>query len=254
MAPEILLLTGILALVIGAVIGLFGGGGSILSVPLLLYVTRLEAHAAIAVSLFMVSATSALGALVHARHGHVELRPALRFAVATSTFAFVGGWTAHFFPGWLLLLLFALLMLTAAFRMLRPGEKLDLSGAPPTSLMVILAGTATGFVSGLIGAGGGFIVVPALVFLVGLGMHQAIGTSLLVITFSSAAGFLGHASKVELEPMVMVAVTLPSLVGAFVGSSLARRLSSERLRQGFGLLVLVLGLFMLVQQLRTAFA
>jgi uncharacterized membrane protein YfcA len=85
-------------------------------------------------------------------------------------------------------------------------------------------------------------------------MHQAIGTSLLVITFSSAAGFLGHASKVELEPMVMVAVTLPSLVGAFVGSSLARRLSSERLRQGFGLLVLVLGLFMLVQQLRTAFA
>lgn len=243
-----LLLTALFALLIGAVMGLFGGGGSVLSVPMLLYVTRLEPRSAIAISLLMVSSASLVGAAVHARSGTLRFRPALEFAASSVAFAFLGGWTARFVPPSVLLSLFAALMLVTALRMLgrapthRP-EALDFS-----HLRLLGAGAAVGLLSGLVGAGGGFLVVPALIYLAGLSVHEAVASSLLVITFSSAAGFLGHATHLSLEPRVLAAVTGPGLVGVVVGARLARRVQPERLRRGFGALILVLGIFLLTQQ------
>lgn len=252
MASEHLIATGLLSLAIGVVMGLFGGGGSVLSVPMLLYVTRLEARAAIAVSLFMVSSASAVGAVVHARSGSVQLRPAVAFGLAAMALAFVGGWAARFVPSWLLLGLFATLMLVTSLRMLRSEPRTRAEPLPYSKVRLVGAGAATGLVSGLIGAGGGFLVVPALIYLAGLSVHEAVGTSLLVITFSSAAGFMGHVTHVDLEPRLLAVVTLPGLVGVVSGARLARRVPPARLRRAFGVLVLALGIFLLAQQFSLA--
>lgn len=245
---EPLLLTAGLALLIGAVMGLFGGGGSVLSVPMLLYVTGLEARSAIAVSLFMVATASLVGAVVHARAGMLRLGPALEFAFAAVAFAFLGGWTARFVPAWILLSLFATLMIVTALRMLRREAEHRPERMPHSHLRLLGAGASVGLLSGLVGAGGGFLVVPALIYLAGLSVHEAVGSSLLVITFSSAAGFLGHVTHVSLEPQVLAVVAGPGLVGAAVGARLAARVSPARLRRGFGALILALGIFLLTQQ------
>lgn len=240
----------VLAGLVGVVMGLFGGGGSLLSVPLLLYVTKLEPHAAIAVSLFMVSAASAVGAAVHARAGRVHVRAASSFAIGATVFAFAGGFVARWIPEWLLLGTFSVLMLWSAGRMMRPGSATARSAKPPSTVLLALSGALTGFIAGMVGAGGGFLVVPALVFLAGLEIHDAVGTSLFVIAFSSLAGFLGHSFDVSTGSAVLAAVTLPSLVGVMLGARLAGRLPSATLRLGFGGLIFILGVLLLGDQLR----
>jgi uncharacterized membrane protein YfcA len=239
----------ILAVLVGVVMGLFGGGGSVLSVPLLLYVTKLEAHAAIAVSLFMVSASSALGAIVHARTGRVRVQPALVMAIFATGFAFAGGFVARHFPPWLLLGGFSLLMIGTSIRMLGTDPASSSSAHVASPMLLALTGALTGFVAGMVGAGGGFMVVPALVLLAGLEIHDAVGTSLFVIAFSAFAGFLGHSVEVPADLRVLALVTVPSLFGVVIGARLAERMPSKALRRGFGGLILILGLFLLYEQL-----
>jgi uncharacterized membrane protein YfcA len=239
-----------LALFMGAVLGLLGGGGSILTVPILAYVAGMPPAEAIASSLVVVGVTSLVGAMNHARHGGVDWKTGVVFGGVAMVGAFVGGRLAIFFPGWLLLALFAGLMVTTSIVMLRqkkssPTQARSRAGMP----LIAFEGFLVGAVTGLVGAGGGFLVVPALVLLGGLSMHKAIGTSLLVIAMKSAAGVAGHLSHVDVDWQLTGAVAAFAVVGSMFGARYTARISADTLRVAFAWFVLVMGTFILAKEL-----
>lgn len=239
-----------LSVFIGIALGLLGGGGSILTVPLLVYIAGLDAKSAIASSLFIVGVTSIFGLLSHARAHRVRWRTGLIFGAAGMVGAFAGGKVGALLPGALLLLAFALMMAVTAVAMIR-GRKTVATGhhADLPVLRILLDGIVVGFVTGIVGAGGGFLVVPALALLGGLPMPVAVGTSLLVIAMKSFAGFAGYATTVSIDWQVTLLVTAGAIVGAFVGSAVAGRVHPDRLRKGFGWFVLVMAVVILVQEI-----
>ncbi|PWU45731.1 hypothetical protein DLE60_20185 [Micromonospora globispora] len=240
-----------LAVLIGVSLGLLGGGGSILAVPLLVYVAGLPAKEAIATSLLVVGATSAVGVLPHARAGRVRWRTGLIFGFAGMTGAYAGGRLAEFIPAGFLLTGFAVMMLATAIAMIRGRRSAE--GKPvPHELpvfRVIIDGVVVGLVTGLVGAGGGFLVVPALALLGGLPMPVAVGTSLVVIAMKSFAGLAGYLSSVHINWGLAAAVTAAAIVGSFAGGRLAGRIPADLLRKAFGWFVVVMGVFVLAQQL-----
>lgn len=240
-----------LAVLIGVSLGLLGGGGSILTVPILLYVFRLPAEQAIASSLLVVGSTSAAALIPHALGGRVRWRTGLSFGAASMVGAYLGGRVSSFIPPSLLLLAFGAMMLVTAAAMLR-GRREVASAAleKPTPILRIAAqGMAVGAVTGLVGAGGGFLVVPALALLGGLPMKKAVGTSLLVIALKSFAGYAGHASHVTIDFELAALVAGSAVVGSFVGSRLVSIVPPDALRRGFAAFVLAMGGFVLSQQL-----
>ena len=237
-----------LAVVVGITLGLFGGGGSILTVPLLIYVTGLGTKEAIATSLVVVGITS-IGALVtHARAGRVQWRTGLIFGATAMVGAYVGGRLGPLVPDTVLLVGFALMMLATSIAMIRgrrdtsPGDR----GEHHIGL-VLVEGVVVGLVTGVVGAGGGFRVVPALVLLGGLPMATAVGTSLLVIALKSFAALAGYLSAVQIDWSLALAVTALALAGSVLGGFLAGRLDPDRLRRGFGVFVLAMAVFVLAQ-------
>lgn len=239
-----------LSLLIGLSLGLLGGGGSILTLPILVYALGMGEKDAIAGSLLVVGITSAFSVVLRARSGLVEWRTGLSFAAAGMLGAFVGGKGAAFLPGKLLLLLFAGMMFATAFAMMRGRRDYAPRAEGPVPVgKVLVQGFAVGSVTGLVGAGGGFLVVPALVLLGGLDMRKAVGTSLLVIALQSLAGFAGHLSHVHLDYQLLAMVVVSALVGSLAGVQLAPRIPQESLRKGFGWFVLVMACFMLFKQL-----
>lgn len=246
-----LILTLTLAVLVGVSLGLLGGGGSILTVPLLVYVAGLETKVAIATSLLVVGVTSATGAISHARAGRVQRRTGLIFGAAGMVGAYVGGRLSEFVPGSILLGAFAVMMVVTALAMLRGRRNLD-PGKVHTSLpiaRVLFDGAIVGLVTGLVGAGGGFLVVPALALLGGLPMPVAVGTSLVVIAMKSAAGLAGYLSSVHIDWTFAAAVTLAAVVGSVFGGRLAGRVPPDTLRRGFGWFVLVMAAFIGSQEL-----
>lgn len=239
-----------LSVFIGIALGLLGGGGSILTVPLLVYIAGLDAKSAIASSLFIVGVTSIFGLISHARAHRVRWRTGLLFGGAGMVGAFLGGKVGTLLPGALLLLAFALMMAITAVAMIR-GRRTVATGhhADLPVLRILLDGIVVGFVTGIVGAGGGFLVVPALALLGGLPMPVAVGTSLLVIAMKSFAGFAGYATSVAIDWQVTLLVTAGAIVGAFVGSAVAGRVHPDRLRKGFGWFVLVMAVVILVQEI-----
>ncbi|MEU0650191.1 sulfite exporter TauE/SafE family protein [Streptomyces umbrinus] len=233
------------SLLIGVSLGVLGGGGSILTVPILVYLAGMETKEAIATSLFVVGTTSAAAAVSHARAGRVRWRTGLLFGLAGMTGAYAGGRLAEFIPGTVLLLAFALMMIATAAAMIR-GRR----GAPKKVhhelpiLHVLLDGIVVGLVTGLVGAGGGFLVVPALVLLGGLPMTVAVGTSLLVISMKSFAGLAGYLASVHIDWGFAALVTATAVVGGL----LAGRIPQDALRKSFGWFVAVMGVFVLSQQ------
>jgi cytochrome c/uncharacterized membrane protein YfcA len=252
MLPTILLAIS-LSLLIGVSLGLLGGGGSILTVPIMIYALGVEEKSAIASSLLVVGATSAVAVIAHARAGNVVWRTALIFAGAGMAGAFLGGKVAKFIPASILLALFAVIMFATAFFMWR-GRKAPTPNAaakPNTGLpigIILLEGLVVGLVTGLVGAGGGFLVVPALALLGGLSMQKAVGSSLVVIALKSFAGFAGYASHVEVNWTLTGIVTAAAIVGSFGGARLARRVDPETLRKGFAVFVLTMAVFLLGKQ------
>lgn len=240
-----------LAVLIGVSLGLLGGGGSILAVPLLVYVADLPAKEAIATSLLVVGATSAVGVMPHARAHRVRWRTGLIFGFAGMTGAYAGGRLAEFIPAGFLLTGFAVMMLATAIAMIR-GRR-DAEGRPVPHelpvLRVVLDGVVVGLVTGLVGAGGGFLVVPALALLGGLPMPVAVGTSLVVIAMKSFAGLAGYLSSVSINWGLAAAVTVAAIAGSLVGGRLAGRIPADILRKAFGWFVVVMGVFVLGQQL-----
>lgn len=241
----------LLATLVGLSLGLLGGGGSILTVPLLTYVAGMDAKEAIAASLFVVGATSVVSTIAHARRGNVQWRTGLIFGVASMAGAFLGGLLGGFIPSTILMVAFALMMIATATAMLRGRKKkADTGEKKALPLGKILAeGLAVGLVTGLVGAGGGFLVVPALALLGGLPMPIAVGTSLLVISMKSFAGLAGYMTSVSLDWPLVLAVTAAALVGALIGARLTSVVPEQALRKGFGVFVLVMGVFILYQEL-----
>jgi uncharacterized protein len=242
----------VLAVLIGVSLGMLGGGGSILAVPLLVYVAGLDAKEAIATSLLVVGVTSLAAVVGHARAGRVRWRTGVVFGLAAMAGAYLGGRLGEYVPGTWLLVGFAVMMLATAGAMIRgrrPGATRSHGDGHLPVGTVLLEGVVVGLVTGLVGAGGGFLVVPALVLLGGLEMPAAVGTSLLVIGMKSFAGLAGYLSVVRLDWGLAAAVTAAAVVGSVVGARLVRHVDPERLRQGFGWFVLVMGGVVLAQEL-----
>lgn len=244
-----------LAILMGITLGLLGGGGSILTVPILVYILGVEEKTAIAMSLLVVGSTSIVAMISHARQGNVVWRTGLIFGLFGMMGAFAGGKIAKFIPGNLLLVLFALLMLVTGAAMLRPKKKSaelagpDAEDKPLQMGKVAIEGIVVGAVTGLVGAGGGFLVVPALALLGGLSMKRAIGTSLLVISMKSFAGFASFASFVELDWTLFAVFTTASIAGTIVGTLIAKKIDANKLRTGFAVFVFVMAAVMISQQL-----
>lgn len=246
----------LLSLLIGVSLGLLGGGGSILTVPILVYVLGLEAHQAIATSLLVVGITSLVALLSHAKGGRVRFKTGLIFGAASMVGAFGAGRVAQYIPAAVLLTLFAVMMLVTAGAMLRKRSVSSASAPAEVSgrgFKILLEGLAVGAVTGLVGAGGGFLVVPALAILGGLPMREAIGTSLLVIAMKSGAAFGGYMGSTTIPWDVAGMVTAAAVAGSFVGARWAGRLEEQTLRKAFGLFVVVMGLFVLVKELPKVF-
>ncbi|MFC4951289.1 sulfite exporter TauE/SafE family protein [Pseudonocardia sp. GCM10023141] len=249
-----LALVPVLAVLVGVTLGLLGGGGSILMVPLLVYVAGVPTGSAITTSLFVVGVTSLAALLPHLRRGTVQWHTGMLFGTAAMAGAFAGGLVGGHLPEPLLLGGFAVMMIATAVAMLR-GRRTAPAAVPGRPLVrTLLTGVAVGVVAGLVGAGGGFLVVPALALLGGLAMPAAIGTSLLVIALQSAAGFTGHLGSAALGTAALdwpltLTVTGAAVLGALIGAHYATRVPATALRRAFGWFVLAMGTFVLLQQL-----
>lgn len=237
------------SILIGISLGLLGGGGSILTVPILTYVADMPAKHAIAASLFVVGSTSAAAAISHARAGRVRWRTGLIFGLAGMVGAYAGGWVAVYIPARVLMVGFGLMMAATAYAMLRKPRTLrPVRGELPIA-KVLGEGFVVGIVTGIVGAGGGFLVVPALVLLGGLSMPIAVGTSLVVISLKSFAGLAGHLGHVDIDWGVTLAVTATAVVGSFIGGNLAGRIPPQALRRGFGFFIIAMSALVLVKEL-----
>ncbi len=231
----------------GFTLGLLGGGGSILSVPILLYVVGLPPKEAIATSLLVVAATAAFSAALHHRRGNVHWRAGLVFAPFAMIGAYGGGRTAGLIPGQVLVLLFAGMMVLAGVSMIR-GRKGIEPGPPATIPRSAAQGLAVGAFTGLVGAGGGFLFVPTLVLLGGLQIKAAVGTSVLIIALNCIAGFVGHASHVSPDLSVAALVSACAVAGAFVGAWWGQRIQPRHLKRGFGVFVLVMAAVIVLKE------
>jgi uncharacterized protein len=250
-----LLIAILLSLLVGASLGLLGGGGSILTVPILRYALGIEAHQAIALSLLVVGTTSAAALVPHAIGGRVRWKTGLVFGVAGMVGAFLAGRVAGYVPASVLLIAFGVMMFATAIAMLRNRTRKPAPVASPGGMRVVKVlgeGLAVGAVTGLVGAGGGFLVVPALVLLGGLPIEVAVGTSLVVIAMKSFAGFAGFLGHTPIDWTLGLTVSTAAIVGSIAGGALATRVSPAQLRSGFGWFVVAMAFFILAQEVPAA--
>jgi uncharacterized membrane protein YfcA len=234
-----------LAALIGVTLGLLGGGGSILTVPVLVYVLGFAAKPAIAMSLPIVGVASLVGAASHWRKGNVRVPTALTFGALAMLGAFVGARLSVLLTGAAQLVLLAVVMLAAAASMLRGGVREAAVAAPPRLALLAPVALGVGVLTGLVGIGGGFLVVPALVLLARVPMRQAVGTSLLVIAMNSASGFAGYLGAVRLDWGFLAGFTAAAIAGSLAGTALSSHVPQAALRRAFAVFLVVVGSFVL---------
>jgi uncharacterized membrane protein YfcA len=243
----------VLALPVGIVLGLLGGGGSILALPIFLYVFGFPAKPAIAMSLAAVSASAFVAFVGHWRQRNVDLRVGIPFGLCAMASAFVAARLARFVSDSVQLGLFAAFAFVSAFMMLRrPAPAAAAPGGPATPRFTALLGleaAGVGALTALIGAGGGFVIVPALVYLAHTPVRQAVGSSLFVITLNALSAFAGYLGQVPIDWPLVGAFTAVTAVGAVVGTRLNRHVPEARIRQWFGLLIIVLGTYLILKRL-----
>jgi len=246
-----------LSIVIGLMLGLLGGGGSILTVPMLVYVLHVEPKMAIVTSFVVVGISSLMALIPHARRSSVCWKSGMFFGLAGMLGAFGGGRLASHFPADLLMALFGLISLSTGLLMLL-GSKPQTTYALATEplrvcplrvpyLRVLFDGFFVGALTGMVGIGGGFLIVPALTLLVGLPMQGAVGTSLLVIAMNALAGLTGYSQHVGLDLNLTVTVTAGAIVGSAIGGLLSGYVKPELLRRSFGALVVLVAGYVLYQ-------
>jgi len=244
------------AIAIGVSLGLLGSGGSILTVPVLVYLLGQDEKVAIAGSLFIVGSIAAAGSLQFLRAGLIQWRSVVVFGVPGMVGTWLGAYLAGWIPGVTQLALFAVVMLLASGLMLRPPDLEKAASAPRALWKIAVDGLVVGVLTGLVGVGGGFLIVPALVLLGGLGMHQAVATSLVVIALKSFSGFYKYmdvleAQNLELDWHTLLLVASLGIAGSFAGSHLAKRLPQDKLRTVFGYFLIAMGIYILVQSAPT---
>jgi len=252
------------ALIIGLTLGLLGGGGSILTVPVLVYFFKVDAVMATAYSLFIVGCSSLIGSINYWRKGLIRLKTAIYFGFPSVLMVFVtrkwivpalpeGQWFS--FGGWSLtkdifiLTLFALMMISSSYFMIKGKKKPlkeNVTGVKNRLFGVIIEGVVVGFLTGLVGAGGGFIIVPALILLFGLSMKEAVGTSLLIITVKSLVGFIGDVTNdYQMDYTLLLSVSALAVLGILLGATLSNKVPGPKLKRIFGWMVLIMGVSML---------
>jgi uncharacterized membrane protein YfcA len=241
------LLTGVM----GLVLGLLGGGGSILAVPILVYVLGVEAHAAIAFSLVLVGCTALVAALLHNRKARVDWKDGLLFASFGAPMNLVAAYLSRRFSGPLLLLLFGMVMVIAGMAMLRKRENHQDASHKHDIRPAIASGAAVGFLTGFLGIGGGFLIVPALVLFLEMPMKLACGTSLLVIAANSSVALFGRLHSLQLAWIPLLALAVPSFVATYLGVGLSERFSGNQLRKAFAVFIIVLGILMMANNAAT---
>jgi hypothetical protein len=270
-----ILLAYLASLLIGLSLGLLGGGGSILTLPVLVYLFGVGTVEATAYSLFIVGATALASIVPKARAGHVDLRTAFWFGLPSVvavylTRAYVmpcipdpiwtgDGWALSKSTG--LMLLFAVLMLAAARGMIvgrtpakaKTEAEADIEVKQPmgsaAQIAIVLAeGATVGLLTGLVGAGGGFLIIPALVLVTGLEMKVAVGTSLTIIAAKSLVGFTGDLGHLDMDWTLLLSVTAVAVFGMILGTLLSKRVASGPLQKAFGWFVLAMGLFILSRE------
>ena len=261
------------SVIMGLTLGLIGGGGSILTVPILVYLFGVDPVLSTAYSLFVVGLTSAVGSVSHFKKGNVDLKTALIFGIPSIAAVYtVRKFVVPAIPNVLfsvgefvmtkalfVMVLFATLMLLASVSMIRkPGKAANdnTSNGPSGSgrkfnyPLILTEGILVGGITGLVGAGGGFLIIPALVLLAGLPMKQAVGTSLLIIALKSLLGFTGDlGSGLNIDYAFMLVFSAFAVVGILIGSYLTRFVSNEKLKPAFGWFVLVMGVYILTKEI-----
>jgi uncharacterized membrane protein YfcA len=242
------------AIAIGISLGLLGSGGSILTVPVLVYLVGQDEKVAIAGSLFIVGSIALAGSLQFIRAGFINWRSVAIFGLPGMAGTYIGAAIAAYVSGLTQLALFAVVMLLASYLMLRPIKLSGGNHAPRAMWKIAGDGLVVGIVTGLVGVGGGFLIVPALVLLGGLSMHHAVATSLVIIALKSFSGFYKYLDvlseqDLSLDWPVLWLVTLLGVAGSIVGSRLARRIHQDRLKRWFGYFLIVMGIYILARSL-----
>ncbi|HEX5152207.1 MAG TPA: sulfite exporter TauE/SafE family protein [Parafilimonas sp.] len=253
----------IAALFIGISLGLIGGGGSILTVPVLVYLFGISPIIATSYSLFVVGSTSLVGSFNSYRKGFVDIRTVFLFGISSIITVFItrkfviphipenimiGKTVIHFSV--LTMILFAVLLLLASVSMIKSKQVEVTDGEYKTGFSkLLLYGISIGLVTGFLGAGGGFLLIPALVLLLHLPMKKAVGTSLLIIALNSLAGFIGDIGHFQTNWAFLLTISLIAIAGVFAGSLLGRSVNGVKLKKAFGWFVLVMGIYIIIKEI-----
>lgn len=251
-----------ISIIIGLSLGLIGGGGSILAVPILVYLFHINPEQATSYSLFIVGITAMVGSYSHYKLGNLKIKAALVFALpSVLSLLFVRDvilpripsivFTVNSFEvskNLMIMIVFAFLMIAASISMIRrstPKEIIIRDG----SIRIAAIGLLVGFITGFLGAGGGFLIIPALLFFANLPMKQAIGTSLLIIFINSLIGFAGDVLKGnEIHYELLLTISAIALIGMFIGTYLSKKIDGAKLKPAFGWFVLVMGIYIIIKE------
>ncbi|MDG1330907.1 MAG: sulfite exporter TauE/SafE family protein [Crocinitomicaceae bacterium] len=252
------------ALLIGLTLGLVGGGGSILTVPILVYVLSIDPVTATAYSLFIVGVSALVGAIRNAQKGMVDFRTGIVFAVpALIAVFFTRKFVIPAIPDELfslgdflvtkciaIMIFFAVIMLVAAYFMIKGRKDDSQEGQTPkyNYPMIIIEGVVVGFLTGIVGAGGGFLIIPALVLLAKLPMKKAVATSLMIVAIKSLIGFIGDVQNLEIDWSFLGIFTGISVLGIFIGIYLNKFIDGKKLKKGFGWFVLLMGVYIVLKE------
>jgi uncharacterized membrane protein YfcA len=256
----------IASILIGISLGLIGSGGSILTVPVLVYLFSVDAVSATAYSLFIVGFTAAIGSVAYFKKGLVNIKTAIVFGIPSIIAVFFT--RAYIVPAIpkevfsvgnfivtksiLMLLLFAILMIVASFSMIKKNKQKDnelKEGQQQFNYpMILLEGLLVGIVTGLVGAGGGFLIIPALVLLSKLPMKEAVGTSLVIIAAKSLIGFFGESNETLIDWSLLMIISLVATSGIFIGMFLSKKIDGAKLKPLFGWFVLVMGVYIIIKE------
>lgn len=252
----------IFALIIGLIMGGIGGGGSILGVPVFVYLFEIDAITATTLSLFVVGVANAFGAVGNAKQGNVDFKTALLFGVP-SVFSIIfvrkiilphlpenliNIGNLHIAKNDFILVMFALLMLVSSIKMIFGNQKIETKTKSPQYHLLATQGLAVGMITGMIGAGGGFLIVPALVMLLNLDMKKAIGTSMMIVSMNSILGFISSEKISEINWPFLLTFTSLAVVGMFSGLIISKKIDGKKLKPAFGWFVLIMGLYIILKE------
>ena len=252
----------IASLFIGVSLGLIGGGGSILTVPVLVYLFAISPTIAISYSLFIVGFTSLVGAYNNFRKGLINFKTVFLFGSSSITTVFIARkFIIPFLPdvfftlgsfvathSLFVMIVFAVLMLAASVSMIKGRMEISVTSTKQKPWMLVLYGVLIGLVTGFLGAGGGFLLIPALVILMKLPMKKAVGTSLLIIALNSLIGFLGDIGRHPIDWLFVIIITAIAIAGIFIGGYFSQKVDGIKLKKAFGCFVLIMGIYIIVKE------